>query len=79
MSPSGEHVASGATDGTVKIWAPPELGGGAMGKKRETTFQAGGPVLSLDWDRYRHRSIHHLLARGSGRLQGVMGGREALG
>mmetsp|Transcript_31285 Transcript_31285/g.88707 ORF Transcript_31285/g.88707 Transcript_31285/m.88707 type:complete len:407 (-) Transcript_31285:170-1390(-) len=56
FSPGGEYVASGAADGTVRIWAPMALGGGRASQSRAASFQAGGPILSLDWDRCPQRS-----------------------
>jgi WD40 repeat protein len=52
FSPGGQHVASGASDGTVRIWAPACTSGAQPASDtRAASFQAGGPILSLDWDR----------------------------
>eukprot|EP00873_Tetraselmis_striata_P019594 jgi/Tetstr1/439858/TSEL_028269.t1 len=51
FSPGGQHVASGAADGTVRIWAPGCTRDGPDSHTRAASFQAGGPILSLDWDR----------------------------
>jgi len=54
FSPDGENVASSSDDGTVRIWSPQSAWNSST---RNATIRNAMSVLSLDWERRKHKLL----------------------